>query len=121
MANPVEIAFFQSATVVGVYSLLAPFLAVVPGGESVPGLVSAAVLGIVSMMMLSWAYARAEAKVLIPVEYTAFIWASLFGWLVFGEHLTVATVAGTALIVAGCLVAARQQPDKVDHVETTAV
>jgi S-adenosylmethionine uptake transporter len=72
-------------------------------------------------MLLSWAYARAEAKILIPVEYTAFIWAALFGWLIFAEDVTVWTLVGTVLIVSGCLVAARQQPDRVDHVETTAV
>jgi hypothetical protein len=45
----------------------------------------------------------------------------LFGWLVFAEEVTLATLVGTALIVAGCLLATRQQPDHVDHVETTAV
>jgi len=54
--------------------------------------------------------ARAEAKVLLPVEYTAFIWAALFGWLFFAEALTLSTVAGTVLIVSGCLLAARQYP-----------
>ena len=62
-----------------------------------------------------------QTKILIPVEYTAFIWASLLGWLVFGEVVTLTTVMGTALIVVGCLIAARQQPDRVDHVESTAV
>lgn len=121
VAEPVEIAFFQNATVVAVYLLFAPFWAVFPAMEHLPSLVGAAVLGIFSLLLLSWAYARAEAKVLIPVEYTAFIWAALFGWLVFAEEVTLATLVGTALIVVGCLVAARQQPDHVDHVETTAV
>ena len=72
-------------------------------------------------MLLSWAYARAQAKILIPVEYTAFIWAGILGWLIFAEQPTSATLLGTALIVAGCLVAAREQPDHIDHIETTAV
>ena len=73
------------------------------------------------MAMLSWAYARAEARVLIPVEYSAFIWAALLGWVMFAEAVTLATLVGTALIVVGCLVAARQQPERVEHVETTAL
>lgn len=121
LADPVEIAFFQNATVVFIYLLLAPFLAVVPALSMLPSLVGTAVLGVASLMLLSWAYARAEAKVLIPIEYTAFIWAALFGWLLYGEILTLTTLAGTALIVAGCLVAARQRPDAVDHVEATAI
>ena len=121
IAEPVEIAFFQNITVVSVYLLLAPFFAVVPSLADLPELAGAAVLGIVSLMLLSWAYARAEAKILIPVEYSAFIWASLFGWLVFAEKVTPLTVVGTALIVVGCLVASRQHADHVDHVETTAL
>ena len=121
IADPVEIAFFQNATVVAVYLLFAPLWAVAPAVQLLPNLVAAAVFGITSILLLSWSYARAEARILIPVEYTAFAWAALFGWLVFAEEITLATLAGTALIVVGCLVAARQQPDHVDHVETTAV
>jgi len=121
IADPIEIAFFQNATVVAVYLMLAPFLAVVPPVELIPELAATALIGITSLMLLSWAYARAEAKILIPVEYTAFIWAALFGWLMFEEDVTAWTLMGTVLIVSGCLVAARAQPDHVDHVETTAV
>jgi len=121
VAEPAEIAFFQNGTVVVVYLLFAPFWAVVPPLELLPNLAATAVLGIIALLLISWAYARAEARVLIPVEYTAFIWAALLGWLVFAEDVTTATLAGTALIVVGCLVAARQRPQQLDHVETTAV
>lgn len=121
LAGPVEIAFFQNATVVAVYLVLAPFLAIVPAPEQFPSLAGAALLGITSLLLLSWAYARAEARILIPVEYTAFIWAALLGWLIFAEEITLATLVGTALIVAGCLVASRQARGRIDHVETTAV
>lgn len=121
IANPIEISLFQNATVVSIYLLFAPFLAVVPLPEQWPALTLTAVLGISSLMLLSWAYARAEAKTLIPVEYTAFVWASLFGWLAYDEALTLVTLTGTALIVFGCLLAARQHPKDVEHVESTAV
>lgn len=121
IAGPTEIALFQNATVVAVYLLFAPFVAVLPDIGYVPEIVGAAVLGIVSLMLLSWAYARAEARVLIPVEYTAFAWAALLGWLVFGERVTVTTLVGTVLIVIACLVAARTESGPVEHVETTAV
>jgi S-adenosylmethionine uptake transporter len=121
LASPIEIVFFQNATVVVIYWTFSPFWAVVPEVALLPNLLAAAVLGLFSMAMLSWAYARAEASTLIPVEYTAFIWAGLFGWIVFDETVTLTTLAGTALIVVGCLVAARQDPQHIDHVETTAV
>lgn len=121
VAAPIEIAFFQNCTVVSVYLFFAPVLAVLPANDALPELVLAGVLGIIALLLLSWAYARAQARILIPVEYTAFVWATMFGWLVFAEKVTLSTVTGTALIVVGCLVAARQQTDHVDHVESTAV
>ena len=121
IAGPVEIAFFQNATVVTLYALFAPFWAVVPDVEVLPELLSAAVLGIASLMLLSWAYARAQARILIPVEYTAFLWAAWMGWLAFDEEVTGWTLVGTCLIVAGCLVAARQKSGPVEHIETTAI
>ena len=57
---------------------------------------------------MSWAYARAETRILIPVEYSAFIWAAIIGWFWFGEVVTGITLVGTVLIVFGCLRAARQ-------------
>lgn len=121
VARPLEIALFQNATVVTVYLLFAPFFALVPGSGQLPELAGAAILGIVSMMLLSWAYGRAETKVLIPVEYTAFAWAALMGWMVFGEKVTTSTLAGTALIVVGCLLATWTGSAPAEHVETTAV
>jgi S-adenosylmethionine uptake transporter len=121
LAEPVEIAFFQSTTMLAVYLCFAPWYAVTPVIQQLPSLAGAAVLGLTSMLLLSWAYARAEANILIPVEYTAFVWAALFGWLIFDEVVTIATLGGTALIVVACLVAARQRSGPVDHIETTAV
>lgn len=121
IAGPVEIAFFQNATVFTLYALFAPLWAVVPQVAILPELFTAAILGITSLMLLAWAYARAQARVLIPVEYTAFLWAAWMGWLVFDEEVTGWTLVGTGLIVAGCLVAARQNNAPVEHVETTAI
>ena len=107
-ARPFEIAFFQNGTVASLYLLLAPFLAVPPPTSEYPLLLIAAAFGLVSVLMLSWAYARAEARILIPVEYSAFVWAALIGWLWFGELVTSTTLLGTVLIVIGCLRATRQ-------------
>ena len=76
----------------------------------------AAALAATSLLLLSWAYARAEAQVLVPLEYTAFIWAALMGWVAFAEPLTWSTIAGVALIVAGCLAAARRDDPHLEPV-----
>ena len=114
VAKPFEIAFFQNATMVFVYLLFAPLWAISPSSALIPALVGAAFLGIISLLLISWAYARAEATHLITVEYTAFIWAALLGWLVFAETITTVTLSGTALIVIGCLIATKQQPQPLE-------
>lgn len=109
-AGPREIAFFQNFLVGGILLLGAPWLLTVPNLPAVGMAGLAAVLLATALMLLSWAYARAEAQALVPLEYTGFIWAALFGWLWFGEVVTGATLAGAALIVIGCLIAARPAP-----------
>ena len=111
-ASPREIAFFQNFLVGAVLSLAAPWLFVMPGLAVIGTTAAAAALVVTSLMLLSWAYARAEAQALVPLEYTGFIWAALFGWLWFGEVVTPATLAGAALIVIGCLIATRSPTEQ---------
>jgi len=109
VALPSEVALFNAAFVALFLMLAAPIWLKVPPLSSVPLILIAAVIGSISVMLLAWAYARAEAKVLITVEYSAFIWGALIGALVFREPLTLFTMAGTVLIVAGCVLAAWQE------------
>jgi S-adenosylmethionine uptake transporter len=122
VATPSEIAFFQPLVTMGVLGLAAPWLAVVPNGAAVPAIGGAALLAGFSLLTLSWAYARAEAQVLVAVEYTAFIWAALFGWLIFSEQVTLPVIAGAALIVTGCIIATRYKPAaQPEHVEAATL
>ena len=108
-AGPTEIAFFQSLTVTIILAAIIPFAGVaVPDASDWPWILFAAFLAIASMLILSWAYARGEASYLAATEYTSFLWAALFGWLVFDETLSPYTLAGAAMIVAGCILAARK-------------
>ena len=108
LASPREIALFQNLGVGGLLLLAAPWLATVPSAHDLADIAGAAVLAAAALMLLAWAYARAEAQALVATEYTAFVWAALMGWLWFGEALTLPVAAGAALIVAGCLIAARK-------------
>jgi len=114
VAQPLEVASFMNATVLLALVPAAPWAATLPAE---PGVVAAiagsALLVLIAGMLFSWAYARAEAQVLVPVEYSAFAWAALLGWLVFGERLTWPTLLGTTLVVAACWVAApRRRPEQ---------
>jgi S-adenosylmethionine uptake transporter len=118
VATPVEIALFQSVVAGSCLGIAAPVLAIVPASSDWFAIVIAAALAIIALLLLSWAYARAEAQVLVTVEYTAFIWAAIFGWIVFREAVTSATLIGGALIVIGCVIATRKSPTPL---ETTAL
>jgi S-adenosylmethionine uptake transporter len=107
LASPTEVAFFQNLTMGGFLLLAAPFFAIIPDAHHVPMLALSAALAFCSLLLLSWAYARAEAQVLVPVEYTAFIWASIMGAIFYAEPVTGTTIIGASFIVAGCVIAAR--------------
>ena len=121
VAGPIEIAFFQNLFVAATLSFAAPWFLQPIGTAHAPLIGGAAILSIISLLLLSWAYARAEAQILIPVEYTAFVWAALFGWLFFAEPVTVPVLLGTVLIISGSLIAARAKPEPVNQVEIAAV
>lgn len=122
IASPFEIAFFQSVFSAVTLIVAAPFLATFPPVYIWDDILLAAGLAVFSLMLLGWAYARAEAQILVSVEYTAFIWAALCGWLFFREQVTAHTVAGAILIVAGCIVVALQKPDdEIEHIESSAL
>ena len=110
LASPIEVAFFQHGVMFAIFALVAAAMGWAPALPAVGSgllVLVAATLAFTSLAALAWAYARAEAQRLIPVEYSAFLWAAIIGSLVFGDRLTVTTLAGTLLIVTGCLVAAR--------------
>jgi S-adenosylmethionine uptake transporter len=105
-APPEESAFFNTLIMGLTLALFAPFFGKFPPLAQAPNIVVSAIFASAASMTLSWAYARAEAKVLVVLEYTAFIWAALFGFMMFAEPVTLSTLAGAALIVVGCILSA---------------
>jgi S-adenosylmethionine uptake transporter len=108
VAGPIEITTFHSGIGGLVLLTLAPLLWTPPAGEALVPLLAAGALTVAGSLAIAWAYARAEASALVPTEYSGFVWATLFGWLFFREAVTLPTLAGTALIIAGCWMATRR-------------
>ena len=104
-AGPLEVAAFHGGVSTLVLGLAAPWLFVAPALAVQPGLLAAGLLTVGGAMTIAWAYARAEAQALLPVEYSGFCWAALFGWLLFGERVSAGTLAGVAMIVIGTYIA----------------
>jgi S-adenosylmethionine uptake transporter len=119
-AKPLEINFFQCVTVMAVWLIALPLAGLPewPAGQA-GWVVVASLMSTVGGLLFAWAYARAEASYLAVTEYSAFLWAAALGWIVFQEPVSLYTLAGAALIVGGCLVAARRKlpaPPEMDYV-----
>jgi S-adenosylmethionine uptake transporter len=118
LAKPLEINFFQSLVVMILWLLILPFVGLPAGpGLQWPWLIVAAVLSTSGTLLYGWAYARGPASYLAVTEYSGFLWASVLGWLVFHERVSLYTLSGAVLIVGGCLVAARRKitdPPEID-------
>jgi S-adenosylmethionine uptake transporter len=121
VAKPIEISFFQNLALTVILGLAGPWLAVAAPVALWPGIALATALSLSGILLMSWAYARAEAQRLIPMEYTAFVWAILLGWFMFDEAVGWTTLAGGALIIVGCLIAARAKPDFAEPIEPAGV
>jgi S-adenosylmethionine uptake transporter len=117
-AKPLEINFFQALVVLLIWIAALPVVGIPawPRGQ-VAWIVLAAIMSTSGGLLFAWAYARGEASYLAVTEYSAFLWASALGWIVFREHVSTYTLAGALLIVAGCLIAARRKvaaPPEID-------
>lgn len=107
VAKPLEATVFTGLIISACYLPFAPFWGTLPPPEQYGPILLSALFGVAALTLLSWAYGRAEAQYLAPIEYTAFVWAALFGLIFFAEPVRPLTMIGAAMIVAGCYVAAK--------------
>ena len=117
-AKPLEINFFQALVVLAIWIAALPLVGIPawPHGQ-VGWILLAAIMSTSGGLLFAWAYARGEASYLAVTEYSAFLWASALGWIVFRERVSAYTLGGALLIVAGCLIAARRKvaaPPEID-------
>ena len=120
-ARPLEINFFNALTVMACWAIGLPFVGVpASAGWDWAWIAIAAVLSTCGTLLYSWAYARGEASYLSVTEYSAFIWASALGWLIFNERVSLTTVGGAVLIVGGCFLASRGRSAPRPEIEVAA-
>jgi S-adenosylmethionine uptake transporter len=102
------VVLFPPAIATLILAVPVAFAPRVPVAADWPMVLLAAGLTLASLYLMSWAYKRAEAQQLAPLEYTAFIWGVLLGYVMFQEKLTLSTLVGTVMIIAACFVALRR-------------
>ena len=67
--------------------------------SDLPFLLALALFGTLGITLIGQAFRFAPAAVVAPFDYTALIWATLFGWLIWGDTPEMWTLAGAAVIV----------------------
>ena len=104
-------------TVQSYYSVISTILTLVPAIlvwvtptlHQVLLLIAMGVMSGVAQTCTSFAYGAGEATFVSPFDYTRLIWASLAGWFLFAEPLSVNTLAGAAIIIGANAYIARRQ------------
>jgi drug/metabolite transporter (DMT)-like permease len=86
-----------------VTTLIVPFFWVWPSLEQWALLLVLGALGGIGHFLLILAYQRAQASVLAPFAYTQIVWATLAGWLLFGELPDGVALIGSLIVSAGGL------------------
>ena len=107
--DPYASQFMAGIVGTAVSALTLPFVWVMPSWEAIGLLFFAGFMGGTGHLMMIKAYGRAPASVLVPFTYSALIWVSFTGWLVFDEVPDAWTFSGMAVIAsAGIYIAHRE-------------
>lgn len=81
-------------------ALLLPFVWVPPRFEDIWLFLGIALFGTAGITLMTQAFRFAPAAVVAPFDYTALLWATLLGWLLWEEIPDVATYVGAVIIIA---------------------
>ena len=83
--------------------LLAPYFWVTPSLVDLGLFALAGLFGSVGVMCLTHAFRLGPAAVISPFEYSALIWASLLGFLLWGELPDAITLVGAGIVISSGL------------------
>jgi len=90
--------------------VLAPFVWVTPSLPALGLFVLAGCISIVALLCTNRSLKLAPASVVVPYQYSMIVWAVIFGYAVFGDVPSVATIVGAAIIIgAGLYIFIREQ------------
>jgi drug/metabolite transporter (DMT)-like permease len=108
----IAILFWSTVIVMLAGALTAPLGWNPVSGEAALWFVLAGVFNASAHFLLIVALRLGEAAVVTPVRYTSLIWATLLGYVIWGELPDAWVVAGSALIIASGLLMIRDESRK---------
>jgi len=98
-----SILFYYAIGGVIILGIATPFVWVNPAPLEWAGLLAVGVFGCLGQYFLILSLRYAPMSLLAPFEYSALIWASLYGFIFWGDVLGPVAIAGVAIIIAACL------------------
>jgi len=98
--SPETISFYFFVIGVFLTALPLPFIAVRPTLAEVPLLIGVGLSGAGAQWLLSVAFRNAKAAVVTVFNYSSIVWATLFGWMIWGEWPLPTVMTGAAIVIA---------------------
>jgi drug/metabolite transporter (DMT)-like permease len=83
--------------------VLAPFGWITPDPATLAFFILAGCVSVCALLCINRALKLAPASVVVPYQYSMIVWAVVYGYLVFGDVPSAATVVGAAIIIAAGL------------------
>jgi drug/metabolite transporter (DMT)-like permease len=81
-----------------------PFLGKMPSVDEIGLLIGLGASGFCMQMLISTAFKYAPAALASVFSYTQIVWASFYGWALFGDWPAVHIVIGAVIIIASSIV-----------------
>jgi drug/metabolite transporter (DMT)-like permease len=98
-SDPLNMLFYTAVTGAVVMTAIVPFSWQTPSYDQWLMLVAIGLLGGLGHYALIRAYERSETSLVAPFAYTEIIWATLLGFMVFGDFPDIYTFFGTVIII----------------------
>jgi drug/metabolite transporter (DMT)-like permease len=98
-------------------AVLAPIGWVTPTPASLGMFAAAGLVSVCALLCVNRSLKLAPASAVVPYQYSMIVWAVIFGYAVFGDVPSMATIVGAAIIIAaGLYIFVREQ--RLGHDET---
>lgn len=101
--RPIVLLLYPMAANFVIMAMILPFVYVPMEIEDLGQVGLISLLGFIAGLILIAAYKAGEAAIVAPMQYSQILWASLFGWFIFGESVDRFTAIGAGIIIASGL------------------
>jgi len=109
-ASDVVLASSQFVGTLVFGALLLPFGWLTPGWPGLSLFAIAGTISVCALLCINRSLKLAPASVVVPYQYSMIVWAVMFGYIVFGDTPSLATLIGAAIIIgAGFYIFLREQ------------